>query len=153
MSKLSNPSSSKQVVIYTDGACKHNPGPGGWAAILLFEGSEKIITGQESHTTNNRMELLSVINALNTLKYHCQVDLYTDSQYVRQGIMSWLSNWKAKNWRTASGGKVKNQDLWEQLDVAASNHQVAWHWVKAHNGNLLNERVDALARQAIICGK
>jgi ribonuclease HI len=149
MAKVSN----KQVTIYTDGACKHNPGPGGWAAILICAATEKIITGQEEYTTNNRMELLSVINALNSLKYSCKVDLYTDSQYVKQGITTWLSSWKTKNWRTASGGKVKNQDLWEQLDEAASNHKVDWHWVKAHNGNLFNERVDLLAKQAIVCGK
>jgi ribonuclease HI len=145
--------SKKQVTIYTDGACKNNPGPGGWAAILIFESTEKSISGQEAYTTNNRMELLSVISALNSLKYPCTVNLYTDSQYVKQGISTWLPAWKAKNWRTASGSKVKNQDLWEQLDQAASKHAVDWHWVKAHNGNLLNERVDLLAKQAILCGK
>lgn len=143
----------KQVTIYTDGACKNNPGPGGWAAILMCDTKEKIITGHELYTTNNRMELLSVINALNSLKSSCKVILYTDSQYVKNGITKWLENWRIKNWRTASGSSVKNQDLWEMLDLIVKKHDVAWHWVKAHNGHLLNERVDYLARQAIKCDK
>jgi ribonuclease HI len=142
-----------KVIIYTDGACKNNPGPGGWAAIITCQSKEKIITGSDKYTTNNRMELLSVINALNVLKFACEVELYTDSQYVKNGITKWLPNWRAKNWRTSSGSAVKNQDLWEALDAAVKNHNIAWHWVKAHNGNLINERVDCLARQAIICDK
>ena len=144
---------AKQVTIYTDGACKNNPGPGGWAAILICDAKEKIVTGFEEHTTNNRMELLSVINALNSLKYRCNIVLYTDSQYVKNGISTWLPNWRTKNWRTASGTAVKNQDLWEMLDLVAKKHDISWHWVKAHNGHPLNERVDFLARQAIQCDK
>ena len=141
-----------KVIIYTDGACKNNPGPGGWAAIIMCQSKEKIITGSEKHTTNNRMELLSVINALNILKFTCDVDLYTDSQYVKNGITKWLPSWRIKNWRTSGGSAVKNQDLWEMLDLGAKKHNISWHWVKAHNGNLINERVDYLARQAI-CDK
>ena len=141
-----------KVIIYTDGACKNNPGPGGWAAIIGCQSKEKIITGSEKYTTNNRMELLSVINALNALKFACEVELYTDSQYVKNGITKWLPNWRLKNWRTSGGSAVKNQDLWEALDVVVKKHTVSWHWVKAHNGNLINERVDYLARQAI-CDK
>lgn len=144
---------TKSVIIYTDGACKNNPGPGGWAAILICDSCEKIITGYEPHTTNNRMELLSVINALNSLKSSCRIILYTDSQYVKNGITIWLSNWRIKNWRTASGAAVKNQDLWERLDLIVKKHDISWHWVKAHNGHPLNERVDFLARQAIKCDK
>ncbi len=147
-----------KITIYTDGACKNNPGPGGWAAIIIYQSkenkiTEKIVTGSETYTTNNRMELLSVINALNVLKHPCEINLYTDSQYVKNGITKWLPNWRAKNWRTANGSAVKNQDLWEMLDLATKNHNISWHWVKAHNGNLINERVDELARQAIICDK
>lgn len=146
-----------KIIIYTDGACKYNPGPGGWAAILMHEANgkttEKIITGSEKYTTNNRMELLSVINALNSLKTSCDVILYTDSQYVKNGITKWLLTWRTKNWRTSDGTAVKNQDLWEMLDLATKKHQILWNWVKAHNGNLINERVDLLARQAIVCDK
>lgn len=146
-----------KVTIYTDGACKNNPGPGGWAAILIYQLNnvvkEKIITGSEKYTTNNRMELLSVINALNSLKFACNVDVYTDSQYVQNGITKWLDNWRAKKWRTSSGTAVKNQDLWESLELAAKKHNISWSWVKAHNGDVMNERVDYLARQAILCVK
>lgn len=143
----------KIVTIYTDGACKNNPGPGGWAAIIIFNDQEKIITGSEKYTTNNRMELLSVINALNLLKFTCKVMLYTDSQYVKNGITKWLANWRKKSWHTSNGSLVKNQDLWEQLDLVVKKHDVSWHWVKAHNGHHINERVDYLAKQAIICDK
>lgn len=141
------------VTIYTDGACKNNPGPGGWAAILIFATQEKIITGSELYTTNNRMELLSVINALDALNNSSEIDLYTDSQYVQQGITKWIFTWRVKNWRTSNGAIVKNQDLWQRLEKAASKHKIFWHWVKGHNGNLFNEKVDFLARQAIPCGK
>jgi ribonuclease HI len=143
----------KPVTLYTDGSCKNNPGPGGWAAILICDSQEKIVTGSEPYTTNNRMELLSVINALNSLKSSCKISLYTDSQYVKQGISVWLPNWRTKNWRTASGSPVKNQDLWETLDLLVKKHEISWHWVKAHNGHLFNERVDVLAKQAIKCDK
>ena len=153
MEKIKKP----KVIIYTDGACKYNPGPGGWAAILVCnvnnEAKEKTITGTEKHTTNNRMELLAVIHALNSLKFSCIVDLYTDSQYVKNGITKWLENWRAKKWRTSSGSPVKNQDLWEMLDLATKKHNICWNWVKAHNGDLMNEKVDYLARQAILCVK
>lgn len=142
-----------EVIIYTDGACKNNPGPGGWAAILIYKDQEKIISGKESFTTNNRMELLAVINALNSLKFSCEISLYTDSQYVQNGITKWLPGWRKKNWRTSNGSAVKNQDLWELLDLATKKHNISWHWVKAHNGNAINERVDYLARQAILCDK
>jgi len=146
-----------KVTIYTDGACKNNPGPGGWAAILICdtqsESKEKIVTGSEKHTTNNRMELLGVINALNSLRVACNITLYTDSQYVKNGITKWISNWRNKNWLTSAGSAVKNQDLWESLDSATQKHNISWHWVKAHNGNPFNERVDYLARQAILCDK
>lgn len=141
------------VKIYTDGACINNPGPGGWAAILLFKEREKIITGVENYTTNNRMELLAVINALQILKRTCTINLYTDSKYVQQGITIWLPKWKTKSWKTVSGTKVKNRDLWERLNVLSQNHNINWHWIKAHNGDLFNERVDKLARDVIKCVK
>ena len=141
------------VTIYTDGACKNNPGPGGWAAILIFATQEKIITGSELYTTNNRMELLSVINALDALNNSSEIDLYTDSQYVQQGITKWIFTWRVKNWRTSNGAIVKNQYLWQRLEKASSKHKIFWHWVKGHNGNLFNEKVDFLARQSIPSGK
>ena len=137
------------VEIYTDGACKGNPGPGGWAAILRYKGSEKELYGREDHTTNNRMELLAAINALEALKRPCRVRLLTDSQYVKKGVTEWLDAWKARNWKTASKSPVKNADLWMRLDSAAARHDIEWQWIRGHSGHDENERVDALARQAI----
>lgn len=140
---------SVTVEIYTDGACRGNPGPGGWAATLAWEGHERELSGAERDTTNNRMELTAVIRALEALKRPMAVRVYTDSQYVRQGITEWLPNWKKRDWRTADKKPVKNRDLWEALDAAAARHQVEWHWVKGHAGVPGNERVDALANAAI----
>jgi ribonuclease HI len=137
------------VDIYTDGACRGNPGPGGWAALLSFGDREKEIAGAEAHTTNNRMELTAVIRALEALKRPVPVRLYTDSEYVRRGITEWVKSWKARGWKTADRKPVKNQDLWEQLDAVAALHQIEWHWVKGHSGVEGNERVDRLANQAI----
>jgi ribonuclease HI len=139
--------SGDKVVIYTDGACSGNPGPGGWGAILTYNGTEKELCGGESNTTNNRMELMAAIMALEALKRGCRVDVHTDSQYVRNGITSWLANWKQKGWRTADKKPVKNQELWERLDEACQRHHVSWHWVKGHAGHDMNERADALARK------
>jgi len=139
--------SGDKVVIYTDGACSGNPGPGGWGAILTYNGTEKELCGGESNTTNNRMELMAAIMALEALKRGCRVDVHTDSQYVRNGITSWLANWKQKGWRTADKKPVKNQELWERLDEACQRHHVSWHWVKGHAGHDINERADALARK------
>jgi Ribonuclease HI len=125
----------KRVEIFTDGACRGNPGPGGWGALLRFGQAEKTLKGAEAHTTNNRMELMAAIEALAALKESCQVDLTTDSQYVRQGITQWMTNWKKRNWRTANKQPVKNQDLWQRLDEETQRHQVAWHWVKGHSGH------------------
>ena len=138
------------VVIYPDGACRGNPGPGGWGAILTSRGSEREICGGELATTNNRMELTAAIEALNALKRPCRVELHTDSQYVRTGISEWLSIWKARGWRTTSKGAVKNEDLWRRLDEARARHEVDWRWVKGHNGHPLNERADALARKGML---
>ncbi|NIX76688.1 ribonuclease HI [Microvirga terricola] len=140
---------SERILIYTDGACSGNPGPGGWAAILAFKGSEKEVSGGEAHTTNNRMELMAAIEGLKALKRSCAVDLYTDSQYVRQGITQWMHNWKRRGWRTADNKPVKNEDLWRALDEAASRHQVSWHWVKGHADDPTNIRVDELAVAAM----
>jgi ribonuclease HI len=138
------------VEIYTDGACRGNPGPGGWAALLSCDGREKEISGAEAHTTNNRMELLAVIRALESLKKpQVRVNVFTDSQYVRKGITEWLANWKARGWRTASRKPVMNQDLWEQLEAVSAPHTIEWHWVPGHAGVPGNERVDRLANQAI----
>jgi ribonuclease HI len=137
------------VDIYTDGACRGNPGPGGWAAILMSGGRERELSGAESATTNNRMELLAVINALGALKRSVRARVYTDSQYVRLGMTEWLAGWKARGWRTADRKPVKNQDLWERLDQLAASHEIEWHWVKGHSGNPGNERCDALANAAI----
>jgi ribonuclease HI len=138
-----------KVQIYTDGACRGNPGPGGWAALLIVGDSRKEISGAESATTNNRMELRAAISGLGALKRRCEVDLYTDSKYVLQGITQWLPQWKAKGWRTASRKPVRNQDLWEQLDLAAESQDIIWHWVKGHSGDAGNELVDQLANRAI----
>ncbi len=137
------------VVIHTDGACSGNPGPGGWAAILSFGDREKELKGGEALTTNNRMELTAAIAALEALRRPCRVDLHTDSQYLRNGIMSWIGAWKRNGWRTSDKKPVKNADLWKRLDAALGSHQVRWHWVRGHAGHGVNERADALARAAI----
>jgi ribonuclease HI len=140
---------SNLVEIYTDGACRGNPGPGGWAALLLLGGHERELSGAEAQTTNNRMELTAAIRALEALKRPVQARIYTDSKYVMQGICEWVPNWKARGWRTADKKPVKNQDLWERLDELARTHELEWKWVKGHSGNVGNERVDALANRAI----
>ena len=137
------------VDIYTDGACRGNPGPGGWAALLSAGGREKEISGAQPQTTNNRMELQAVIEALQALKKPVDVRLYTDSQYVRRGILEWLPQWKARGWKTADRKPVKNQDLWQQLETAAARHRIEWHWVPGHAGVPGNERCDVLANAAI----
>jgi ribonuclease HI len=137
------------VEIYTDGACRGNPGPGGWAALLTSGGHDKELSGAERATTNNRMELKAVIEALGALKRPVQVRLFTDSQYVRRGILEWLPQWKARGWKTASRQPVKNQDLWQALEAQAGRHQIEWHWVPGHAGVPGNEHVDALANAAI----
>ena len=133
------------VEIFTDGACRGNPGPGGWAALLRTGGKERILSGGETPTTNNRMELTAAIEALAALKRPCRVALHTDSQYVRDGITKWIHGWLRNGWRTADRKPVKNAELWQRLLDAAAPHQIAWHWVKAHSGHAENERVDALA--------
>ncbi len=138
-----------EVQIWTDGGCRGNPGPGGWAALLIAGANEKTISGAEAQTTNNRMEITAAIRALETLKRPCIAQLYTDSQYLRQGISEWLPNWKARQWRTAARKPVKNEDLWRQLDALNQRHQVTWHWVPAHSGVVNNERVDQLANAAM----
>lgn len=137
------------VVIYTDGACSGNPGPGGWGAILINGDNRKELKGGEAQTTNNRMELLAAIEALNALKVPCRVDLHTDSSYLRDGITSWINNWKRNGWKTASKKPVKNEDLWKQLEEARQRHEVRWHWVKGHAGHPENERADELAREGM----
>lgn len=137
------------IVIYTDGACKGNPGVGGWGAWLQHKSNEKSIFGGEMNTTNNRMELTAVIRALESLKRPSSVKLYTDSVYVQKGMTEWIIGWKAKNWRTSSKKPVKNDDLWKTLDVVASTHQVEWLWVKGHAGDEGNERADALANKGV----
>jgi ribonuclease HI len=138
-----------EVEIYTDGACRGNPGPGGWGALLLFGEREREISGAEAQTTNNRMELTAVIRALEALKRPVEGAIYTDSQYVRQGVLEWMPNWKARGWKTADKKPVKNQDLWQALDALIVRHRLEWHWVKGHSGNVGNERVDQLANRAI----
>ena len=147
---MTNESTDDGVVeIYTDGACRGNPGPGGWGALLRFRGRERELCGAEPSTTNNRMELMAAIRALEVLKKESLVALYTDSQYVQKGISEWIAGWKARGWRTAAKQPVKNADLWRRLDAAASRHRITWHWVKGHAGHVENERVDALANLAI----
>ena len=136
----------KIVEIHTDGACLGNPGPGGWAALLRCKGREREVVGGEADTTNNRMELMAAIAALEALNEDCEIILHTDSQYVRQGITLWLPNWLRRNWRTAGGDPVKNQDLWERLHAACARHRIDWRWVKGHSGDPGNDRVDELAR-------
>ena len=137
------------VEIHTDGACSGNPGPGGWGAVLSWQGTERELSGGEPLTTNNRMELMAAIHALEALKRPMRVRLYTDSEYLRQGITSWLAGWRARGWRTADRKPVKNQDLWERLDAARRRHEVEWRWLKGHAGHAENERADRLARAAI----
>ena len=139
----------KKVEIYTDGACKGNPGPGGWGALLRYGNHEKRLFGGELNTTNNRMELMAAIQALKALRHKCQVDLTTDSVYVKNGINQWLEGWKAKGWKTANKKPVKNQDLWQELDKQVARHDVTWHWVKGHSGHIENEIADELANQGV----
>lgn len=138
-----------EVEIFTDGACRGNPGPGGWGALLRYQMKEKKIYGAEKETTNNRMELKAAIEALSSLKKPCSVAITTDSEYVRKGMTEWLKNWKARDWKTSDKKPVKNKDLWQTLDELVMQHQVKWHWVKGHSGHPENEIADALANQAI----
>ena len=140
----------KVVEIFTDGACSGNPGPGGWGALLRYGATERELSGADADTTNNRMELMAAIVALESLKQPCTVHLTTDSQYVRQGITQWLAGWIRNDWRTSAKQPVKNRDLWERLAAAAATHDVHWHWVKGHSDHPENERVDQLARDAIV---
>jgi ribonuclease HI len=137
------------VKIHTDGACRGNPGPGGWGVVLSAQGQIRELSGAEPDTTNNRMELMAAIIALETLTRPARVDLYTDSRYVRDGITTWIHDWKRRNWRTAAKKPVKNVDLWQRLDEALVRHEVEFHWVRGHSGNAGNERADELARDAI----
>ena len=146
---MGTPCAMKQVDIFTDGACSGNPGPGGWGALLRYDGHEREINGSEAATTNNRMELMAAIMALESLRQPVHARLYTDSTYVRSGITSWIHNWKANGWRTASRKPVKNIELWQRLEQAATRHEIEWHWIKGHAGHPENERADELARTAI----
>ena len=139
----------KKITIYTDGACKGNPGPGGWGVLLEYNGRRKTLKGGETQTTNNRMEMMAAIAALETLREACDVSLFTDSKYVMQGLNEWLPGWKARGWKTASKQPVKNQDLWQRLDAAVQRHRIEWQWVKGHAGIPGNEMADQLANQAI----
>jgi ribonuclease HI len=138
----------KKIIIYTDGSCIGNPGKGGWGAVLIYGEHEKEISGAEENTTNNRMEIMAVIQALAILKNKCRVDIYTDSKYVKNGITSWVYNWQKNNWKTANKKPVKNQDLWQQLIENTTKHEVEWHWVKGHDGDKYNEMADKLAHLA-----
>lgn len=138
-----------KVALFTDGACRGNPGPGAWGVLIRSDNKEKRLSGTEKYTTNNRMELMAVLRGLQALKSSCHVDLTTDSQYVRLGMTEWLPLWKKRNWKTSESKPVKNRDLWEQLDQEASHHHVKWHWVKSHSGHPENEIADSLARAAI----
>ncbi|MBC8333553.1 MAG: ribonuclease HI [Anaerolineae bacterium] len=137
------------VTIYTDGACSGNPGPGGWGVLLRFGSREKELSGGAGDTTNNRMELTAALEALRALTKPCQIDFYTDSEYLKNGITRWMSVWKREGWKTSAKQPVKNQDLWQALDEAVQGHQISWHWVRGHTGQRENERVDQLARNAI----
>ncbi len=137
------------VVIYTDGACSGNPGPGGWGAVLTMGAHEKEICGGEADTTNNRMEMMAAIQALESLTKPCKVELHTDSQYLRNGVTQWIHAWKARGWKTADKKPVKNEDLWKRLDAARLRHDVDWRWVKGHAGDVMNERADGLARKGL----
>ncbi|MEZ5877815.1 MAG: ribonuclease HI [Tepidamorphaceae bacterium] len=139
----------QQVCVYTDGACSGNPGPGGWGALLVYNGTEKELSGGEAETTNNRMELMAAIQALEVMKRPVAIDLFTDSSYVRNGITQWLPAWKARGWKTADKKPVKNVDLWQRLEEALARHKVEWHWVKGHAGHPENERADQLARDGM----
>ncbi|HSB67617.1 MAG TPA: ribonuclease HI [Anaerolineales bacterium] len=138
----------RQVTIYTDGACEPNPGPGGWAALLIYGKHERELCGAEVDTTNNRMELTAAVQALEALKEPCQVDYYTDSEYLRRGITEWLPDWRKRGWKRKSG-KLRNIDLWQMLESGLQEHTITWHWVRGHAGNRLNQRVDSLARKAM----
>ncbi|MCW9025161.1 MAG: ribonuclease HI [Gammaproteobacteria bacterium] len=140
---------SKRIAVWTDGACRGNPGPGGWGALLRFGDNEKRLFGGEAETTNNRMELMAAIMALESLNQACEVSLTTDSKYVMHGITEWMDNWKKRGWKTSAKKPVKNVDLWQRLDTAVQNHQVEWHWVKGHSGHIENEIADQLANQGI----
>lgn len=140
---------SNKVLMYTDGACRGNPGPGGWGVWMQYREHTKELCGGETDTTNNRMELMAAIQGLEALARPCQVEMYTDSQYVRKGITEWLESWKARGWRTAAKKPVKNADLWQRLDAATQQHKIEWHWVKGHSGDVHNERADALANQGL----
>jgi ribonuclease HI len=146
---LSTAANAQRVRIYTDGACKGNPGPGGWGALLLLGERERELCGGEPDTTNNRMELTAVIRALQALKRPCEIDLYTDSQYVQKGISEWIASWKRRGWKTADKKPVKNVDLWHELDALAGEHHIRWHWVRGHAGHAGNERADQLANRGI----
>ena len=144
-----SPEGMQKITLYTDGACKGNPGIGGWGALLIYKGHEKTLYGGEADTTNNRMELMAVIEGLSALKRPCEVDVYTDSRYVQQGISEWLAGWKRNGWKTAAKKPVKNADLWQMLDEVNQKHKVSWHWVKGHAGHAGNERADELANLGI----
>ncbi|MGB1531054.1 MAG: ribonuclease HI [Gammaproteobacteria bacterium] len=139
----------KQVIIYTDGACRGNPGPGGWGALIKYDSVEKTIFGGQANTTNNQMELSAAIEGLAILKEPCNVELFTDSKYVMDGITQWIQNWKKNNWRTAAKKDVKNKELWQKLDKLIAHHQVQWRWVKGHSGDAGNEAADLLANKGI----
>ena len=139
----------KKVYIFTDGACRGNPGPGGWGALLRYSDHEKKLSGGERDTTNNRMELMAAIQALAAVKETCMIELYTDSQYVQKGITEWMPSWKKRHWKKSDNKPVKNADLWQALDQQTQRHQISWHWVRGHNGHVENELVDRLANQAI----
>lgn len=138
-----------KVILYVDGACSGNPGPGGWGVLLQYRGTEKELSGAEPNTTNNQMELKAAIEGLRALKRSCKVEVYTDSEYVKNGITTWIHDWRKRNWKNAAKKPVKNQELWQELDALTKEHEVEWHWVKGHSGHPLNDRVDELARRAI----
>jgi ribonuclease HI len=140
---------TSEVKIFTDGACRGNPGPGGWGVLMRYNGKEKVLSGGETQTTNNRMELMAAIRGLNALTRPCEIDLYTDSEYVQKGMTQWISKWRQNSWRTSEGKPIKNLDLWQELDKAVHRHDVRWHWVRGHSGHPENERADELARFAI----
>ncbi len=147
MDSTTAPEASAAVEVFTDGACSGNPGPGGWGVLMRFRGRERELSGGESHTTNNRMELMAAIQALEILTRPSRVAIHTDSTYVRNGITQWIERWKAKGWKTANKKPVKNIDLWQRLEQAIAPHDVSWHWVRGHSGHPDNERADALARR------